>query len=126
MSTTFETLYQTIKEQEVQVWYPAGRVERFPFDEGVCIKYKNLQIAVFHFRRKNEWFACQNLCPHRHEMVLSRGILGDENGIPKVACPMHKNTFSLKTGENLQGNLCSIALYPVKIEKNYVYIGFRN
>ncbi len=126
MATTFETLYQTISEQEVQVWYPAGQVDRFPFDEGVCIKYKNLQIAVFHFRRKNEWFACQNLCPHRNEMVLSRGILGDENGIPKVACPMHKSTFSLKTGENLQGNLCSIALYPVKIKKGHVYIGFRN
>ena len=58
------------------------------------------------------------------EMVLSRGMIGDEKGIPKVACPMHKKTFSLETGENLNGDLNEIAVYPIKIEDNFVYVGF--
>jgi nitrite reductase (NADH) small subunit len=57
-------------------------------------------------------------------MVLSRGMIGDAEGIPKIACPMHKKTFSLETGENLNGDLEAIATYPIKIEDHSVYIGF--
>ena len=45
-----------------------------------------------------QWYACQNLCPHKQEMVLARGIIGDQQGVPKVACPLHKKTFSLESG----------------------------
>jgi hypothetical protein len=48
--------------------------------------------------------------------VLSRGILGDVQGEPKVACPLHKKTFSLKSGECLTGESYSIDTYPVKID----------
>ena len=64
------------------------------------------------------------LCPHKMEMVLSRGMIGDDKGIPKVACPLHKKTFSLENGENLNGDLETIATYPVKIEEGSVYLGF--
>ena len=57
-------------------------------------------------------------------MVLSRGMIGDDKGIPKVACPLHKKTFSLDSGENLNGDLDAIATYPVKIEEDFVYVGF--
>ncbi|MFT7238130.1 MAG: nitrite reductase (NADH) small subunit, partial [Cyclobacteriaceae bacterium] len=43
---------------------------------------------------------------------------------PKVACPFHKNTFSLKNGENLNGNQCALATYPVKVENDIVFVGF--
>ncbi len=116
--------YKTTSISDVNVWFKAASVNEFPDDGGVCVKYKNKQIAVFNFQRKGGWYACQNVCPHKFEMVLSRGIVGDHNGIPKVACPMHKKTFSLETGENLNGDLDAIAIYPVKIENNFVYIGF--
>lgn len=116
--------YQTVKEEEVRHWFKVAEISDFPANGGLCVKYKNLQIAVFNFSRKNQWYACQNLCPHKLEMVLSRGMIGDDQGIPKLACPMHKKTFSLETGENLNGDLSSIATYPVKIENNFVYIGF--
>lgn len=86
--------------------------------------YKGKQIAVFHFARRNAWYACQNLCPHKMQMILSRGMIGSEKGEPKVACPFHKRTFSLKTGKNLNGNECDIAIYPVKIIDDFVYVGF--
>ncbi|TWO32696.1 nitrite reductase small subunit NirD [Seonamhaeicola sediminis] len=116
--------YRTIQIEEVKVWFKAASVSDFPTDGGACVKYKNKQIAVFNFARINKWYACQNVCPHKMEMVLSRGMIGDEKGIPKVACPLHKKTFSLESGENLNGDLESIATYPVKIEGENVYIGF--
>ncbi|RXP55470.1 nitrite reductase small subunit NirD [Lutibacter sp. HS1-25] len=116
--------YETVALNDVKVWFKAAPVKDFPIDGGVCVKYKEKQIAVFNFQLNNAWYACQNVCPHKMEMVLSRGMIGDDKGMPKVACPMHKKTFSLETGENLNGDLDAIATYPVKIEDNFVYIGF--
>ena len=116
--------YKTVKETDVKVWFKAAAVSAFPKDGGACVKYKDLQIAVFNFSRLNKWYACQNLSPEKQEMVLSRGMLGDHKGIPKIACPLHKKTFSLETGENLNADLEPIAVYPVKIEGENVYIGF--
>ena len=117
--------YHSVKVDEVTSWYKAGRIESFPPNGGACIKYKDKQIAIFNFTRKNKWYACQNLCPHKMEMVLSRGMIGDASGLPKVACPLHKRTFSLETGENLNGNESPIALYPVKCEGGFIYVGFK-
>ncbi len=118
------TKNEVIKSEDVNVWFKAASIDNFQENGGACVRYKDKQIAVFHFKRKNEWYACQNACPHKLEMVLSRGMIGDDRGIPKVACPMHKKTFSLETGENLNGDLPTITTYPIKIENNFVYIGF--
>ena len=118
--------YQSITIEEVTHWFKAAPVEAFPKDGGACVKYKDLQIAIFNFSRRGEWYASQNLCPHKMQMILSRGMIGSEKGEPKVACPFHKKTFSLKTGENLNGDECAIAIFPVKIEDGYVYVGFRD
>ena len=78
----------------------------------------------FNFTRRNEWYATQNLCPHRMQMALSRGMIGSQDGEPKVACPFHKKTFSLVDGQCMNGDECgSIKTYPVKVEGNMVYIG---
>ena len=116
--------YKTTKLEDVKVWFKAASIKDFPTDGGACVKYKEKQIAVFNFARTNKWYACQNVCPHKMEMVLSRGMIGDDKGSPKVACPLHKNTFSLENGENLNGDMDAIATYPVKIEDDFVYLGF--
>lgn len=109
---------------EVRNWFRAARTEDFPENGGACVKYKELQIAVFNFTRRNQWYACQNLCPHKMQMILSRGLIGSANDEPKVACPYHKKSFSLQTGECLNDDMESIVTFPVKVEEGYVYIGF--
>jgi nitrite reductase (NADH) small subunit len=52
--------------------------------------------------------------------IARLGALGEE---PKVACPFHKKTFSLKTGECLNGDMCAIKTFPVKVENGRVFIG---
>ncbi|MEM1137233.1 MAG: nitrite reductase small subunit NirD [Bacteroidota bacterium] len=116
--------YLTVTENNVTTWFKVGNEMDFPRNGGACIKYKSKQIAVFNFTRTGKWYACQNLCPHKMEMVLSRGMIGDINGIPKVACPMHKKTFSLEDGTNLNGDKYKLAVYPVKVKHGNVYIGF--
>ncbi len=100
----------------------AGRTGDFPENGGMAVKCGDRQIAVFHFAARGEWFACQNACPHRTENVLARGIIGDREGEPKVTCPMHKKNFSLRTGECLSDNECSIQVYDVRVENGEVFI----
>lgn len=116
--------YKSVTEAEVKEWFKVGVVSDFPENSGACIKYKTKQIAVYNFVRTGKWYATQNLCPHKMEMVLSLGMIGDKDDIPKVACPMHKKNFSLEDGSNLAGEDLKIATYPVKIEDEIVYIGF--
>ncbi|RXG14280.1 nitrite reductase (NADH) small subunit [Leeuwenhoekiella aestuarii] len=116
--------YKTVTPENTTNWVKVGTTQDFPENGGACIKHNNRQIAVYNFTLTSSWYACQNLCPHKLEMVLSRGMIGDSQGIPKVACPLHKKTFSLQDGSNLNGEDYKIAVYPVKIEDNMVYIGF--
>ena len=105
------------------VWFRAARVEEFPRDGGACVLVESVQIAVFNFARRDEWFACQNLCPHRQQMALSRGLLGSADGVPKVACPFHKTTFSLESGACLSADYESIRVYPVRVVDGWVHVG---
>ncbi|NOY41858.1 MAG: nitrite reductase small subunit NirD [Planctomycetes bacterium] len=103
-------------------WVPVGTVNDFPRDGGAAIKYGDVQIAVFNFATRGEWYACQNMCPHKNAFVLSRGILGDVGTVPKVACPLHKKPFSLETGESLSGEDLSVKVFPVKIDGDKVLV----
>lgn len=107
----------------VKEWFRAAKVSDFPENGGACVRYQGMQIAVFNFTRRNEWYACQNLCPHKKQMVLSRGMIGTTGEEPKVACPFHKRSFSLRNGECLNASEESISVFPVKVEDGFVYIG---
>ncbi|CAD5264532.1 MULTISPECIES: nitrite reductase small subunit NirD [unclassified Imperialibacter] len=114
---TSQTLTDTVN------WHLAARVEDFPENGGACVYVEGKQIAVFNFSARNEWYACQNMCPHKQQMILSRGMIGSQAEEPKVACPFHKKTFSLLTGKSLNGDTCDIDTYPIRVEEGVVYIG---
>jgi nitrite reductase (NADH) large subunit len=103
-------------------WVKVGSVLDFPRDGGLAVKYGGVQVAVFNFASRGEWYATQNMCPHRQDMVLARGIIGDQAGKPKVACPLHKKTFALDSGECLSGDALEIATFPVRLDGDDVYV----
>ena len=115
----------TLMNESTITWFAACDIADVPANGGVCVKYEDTQIALFHFSRRGEWYATQNECPHRKQMALSRGMIGTQQDEPKVACPFHKKTFSLVTGECLTGDECSIQTYPVKVVDGKVLIGIR-
>jgi len=103
-------------------WVSVGKVWDFPINGGATIKHGHAQIAVFNFASRAEWYATDNMCPHKQEFVLSRGIIGDTNDIPKVACPLHKKNFSLQDGSCLSGESYSIRTYEVKVDGDDVLV----
>ncbi len=103
-------------------WVRVGRTADFPIDGGATIKHGNTQIAVFNFASRNQWYASQNMCPHKKAFVLSGGILGTAADEPKVACPLHKRTFSLESGQSLQAEDYRIRTFRVKVEEDEVFV----
>jgi nitrite reductase (NADH) large subunit len=111
---------QTSEEPALR-WVQVGHADDFPIDGGSTVKYGKSQIAVFNFASRGQWYASQNMCPHKKAFVLSRGIIGSAQDEPKVACPLHKKTFSLETGKSLQGEEYRIRTFRVKVENGKVY-----
>ena len=102
--------------------FTVGKVWDFPHDGGATIKYGKTQIAVFNFASRGEWYATQNMCPHRREFVLSRGMIGDQNGKPKVACPVHKKNVFAGIGPVPERRGLLVQVFPVKVEGDDVYL----
>jgi nitrite reductase (NADH) small subunit len=70
-------------------------------DTGICALVGTRQVAVFRVGSENEIYALSNFDPISKSFVLSRGILGDKGGISKVASPIFKQSFDLRTGQCL-------------------------
>ena len=103
-------------------WIRLGRASAVPENGGATFRYGHHQIAVFHFAQRGQWYACQNLCPHKQEMVLSRGLLGDTAGIPQITCPMHKKSFSLQDGHSINDEIYAIQTFEVKVEGEDLFV----
>jgi len=110
------------EQEPPRTWVKVGTVSDFPRNSGATVKYGKVQIAVFNFAGRGEWYACQQMCPHKKAFVLSQGIIGETAGMPKIACPLHKKVFSLESGKCLSGDEYEIRLFPVKVEAEDVFL----
>ena len=102
-------------------WVVVGKTSDFPKNAAAAILYGETQLAVFNNEKRGEWYCTQNMCPHKQAFVLSQGIVGDSNGTPKVACPLHKKNFDLTTGSEIDGDL-QIITFQVKVEDDNVLV----
>ncbi|EED95108.1 NADPH nitrite reductase [Thalassiosira pseudonana CCMP1335] len=112
--TNWKPEYTDIFARSEKSWVAVGKTSDFDANVGSAILYGESQLAVFNNAQRGEWYCTQNMCPHKQAFVLSQGIIGDLEGISKVACPLHKKQFGLADGKQLDGDL-SLITFPVKI-----------
>lgn len=106
-----------------KTWVSVGKTSDFAPGVGSAILYGNTQLAVFNNAQRGEWYCTQNMCPHKQAFVLSQGIIGDMDGISKVACPLHKKQFGLADGKQLDGDGdLSLITFAVMIEGDEVMV----
>jgi len=103
-------------------WVDAGAEEDFPKGGGVAVKISHTELAVYNHVGTGKWYATQNLCPHKQMQVLSRGIIGMHGDQPKIACPIHKNTFNLETGKGITNGDMNLASFDAKAEGGRVLL----
>ena len=103
-------------------WVTVCKLSDIQPNTGVCALINEEQIAIFRIGNTDEVYAISNYDPFSKAYVLSRGIIGDRGGILKVASPIYKQNFNLKTGECLDDESVSIPSYPVKVVDGLVQI----
>ncbi|MCH2110032.1 MAG: nitrite reductase large subunit NirB [Polyangiaceae bacterium] len=101
-------------------WVKLVKLSEIPEEGGTAVRYGKLQLAVFHLPTEKKWYVTQNMCPHKRDMILARGLVGDQGGIPKVACPIHKKTFNLVTGDSLSDDDLKIATFRAREENGWL------
>lgn len=90
-----------------------------PFS-GVAAMVAGRQIAIF--RVKSEYFALSGYDPFSGAYVLSRGIVGDRAGVLKVASPIYKHSFNLRTGECLDDPKVKLPTYLLQVVDDTIYV----
>lgn len=107
----------------VAQWLTVCKLNDILPNTGVCALVQGKQVAIFRVGQGVELYAIDNYDPFSKANVLSRGILGDRNGIPKVASPIYKQTFNLQTGECFENPEVSVATFAVRVVDDQVQVG---
>jgi nitrite reductase (NADH) small subunit len=90
-------------------------------DTGVCALVDGRQVAVYRLS-DGTLHAVSNFDPFSRANVLSRGIVGDRNGEPKVASPIYKQTFNLRTGVCFEDPDVRLDVYRVRRRSGVVEV----
>merc|ERR1712072_457802 len=104
------------KSDSTWSWRDVGAVSDYNTNAGAAAKISTTELAIFHHVAMDKWYASQNSCPHKQLQVLSRGLIGMQGENPKVACPIHKNTYNLDTGKGISNAGFNIATFDAKEE----------
>ncbi|MEM9149906.1 MAG: nitrite reductase small subunit NirD [Cyanobacteria bacterium P01_F01_bin.3] len=104
-------------------WVTICSVEAIAPNTGVNALVGTEQVAIFRIGATDEVYATGNFDPFSKAFVMSRGILGDRKGVLKVASPIYKQNFNLKTGVCLDDETITIPVYPVRVVNKQVEIG---
>ncbi|MCU1345413.1 MAG: nitrite reductase small subunit [Acidimicrobiia bacterium] len=107
---------------DVETWiYVCDEAALLP-DRGVCALVDGQQVAVFRLSATNELVAIGNFDPFSKAQVMSRGIIGDREGVVKVASPVYKQSFDVHTGVCLDDPTVSLPVFPVRLDGHRVQV----
>ena len=87
---------------------------------GVCALVAGRQVAIV--STAEAIYAIGTFDPFSKAFVLSRGIVGDRGGIPKIASPIYKQSFDLRSGQCLDDPRVHVPRYEVRIERGRILV----
>jgi nitrite reductase (NADH) small subunit len=97
----------------VTTWVDVCAVDALVPDRGVCALVGDYQVAIFRLSFGDDLYALSNYDPFSKAYVLSRGIVGTRRGVEKVASPVYKQNFDLRTGQCLDDPSVMVATFAV-------------
>jgi len=106
----------------VLAWVDVCAVDDILPDTGAAALVAGRQVAVVRVGDGDEVYAVDNFDPFSHAFVIARGIVGDRGGIPKIASPIFKQSFDLRTGQCLDDPAVRLASYPARVVDGRILI----
>ena len=108
---------------EIQLtWTAVCPIGRLQPERGAAALLGDVQVALVR-TRDDAVYAIGNVDPFSGAAVLSRGIVGDRDGVPTIASPVFKQAFDLRTGACLDDPDVSVPTYPVRVTDGAVEVG---
>ena len=121
-SPMVKSLSTTAVEADSINWVTICPLDAIAPNTGVNALVGQEQVAIFRIGSTDEVYATGNFDPFSKAFVMSRGILGDRKGVLKVASPIYKQNFNLKTGVCLDDETVALPVYPVQIVDEQVQV----
>ena len=115
-------------EESALAWIDICALDDILPDTGVAALVDGRQIALVRVGDGDgagdgdEVYALDNFDPFSHAFVIARGIVGDRQGIPKIASPIFKQSFDLRTGQCLDDPTVRLTSYPVRVVAGRVMV----
>jgi nitrite reductase (NADH) small subunit len=102
------------------LWQDVCSLDEVRPGSGVCALVAGQQVAVV--RTCEALYAIGNFDPFSKAFVLSRGLVGDRGGVPKIASPIFKQSFDLSTGKCLDDPRVQVPTYEVRVERGRILV----
>ena len=105
-------------------WVAICELCRLTPDRGVAGLVDGHQVAVF-LLSSGDLHAVDNVDPCSGAAVLSRGLVGEVDGVDTVASPLYKQRFELATGRCLDAEGQHLAVHAVDVVGGIVHVRLR-
>jgi nitrite reductase (NADH) small subunit len=113
----------SLVERGTATWTSACERGALQPERGVAVLLPDgTQVALF-LCADGSLHALGNVDPFSGAAVLSRGIVGDRDGVPVVASPVYKQSFDLRSGVCLDDQETSVPVHPVRVLDGVVQVG---
>lgn len=109
-------------EESALAWRDVCALDDILPDTGVAALVDGRQIALVRVGAGAEVYALDNFDPFSRAFVIARGIVGDRQGVPKIASPIFKQSFDLGTGQCLDDPAVRLASYQVRVAAGRVML----
>lgn len=95
-------------------WYAVCRLRDLEDSWGEAALVNGQQLALFRVGT-NRVFAVSHVDPATRSHVMARGLVGSRGGTETIASPLHKEVYSLTTGECFGRPELHLGIYPVRV-----------
>jgi nitrite reductase (NADH) small subunit len=102
-------------DADAAAWRRVCRLDEIVPDTAVCALLDGRQVAVVRVGAGADVYAIDNFDPFSKAFVLARGIVGDRAGAPKIASPIFKQSFDLRTGCCLDDPTVTVPVHPARV-----------
>ena len=106
----------------VAQWLDVCALEQITPGTGAAALIDGEQIAIVRPSSDPQVYALSNFDPFSKAFVIARGIIGDRNGVLKIASPVYKQNFSLETGQCLDDESVSLPTYETRVVAGRVHV----
>lgn len=95
-------------------WFPVCKLGDLEDSWGEAALINGQQVALFRVG-EHEVFAVSQADPATHSHVMARGVVGSRGDSYTIASPLHKEVYSLATGECFGRPELSLDTFPVRV-----------